>query len=187
MGGSIEGGLALYALNLSVSSVLFQWIGVLEVLLRNSLVRTLQPRVENRQFDPILAVWQELTPAARAAHGRALDRIRAKGMTPSVDAVISELPLSCWRYLLASRHHNTLWIQHFRHAFPGLKPQTRQVVYGHLEQVVLLRNRIAHHEPIFDRVLGRDLAGIQQLIGWISPEALAWARANLPDLATARI
>ena len=42
--------------------------------------------------------------------------------------------------------------------------QLRQEIYADLEHVRLLRNRIAHHEPIFNRNLTDDLDKITALI-----------------------
>jgi len=41
-----------------------------------------------------------------------------------------------------------------------------------------LRNRIAHHEPIYKRDLAIDIADARTVLGAISPVALAWAEQN---------
>lgn len=175
------GALALYSLNLRVSAELFAWLGFLEVALRNALVRALTPGQMAQDFDPFLAIWADLTPPARASYLNAKQRLINQGKPVTLNGILTELPFSFWRYLTSSRYQNTLWSSHLRFAFPGLWPQRRLAVYEVIERAVLLRNRIAHHEPIFNRHLGQDLAQMQQLIGWISPEALAWAKANLPS------
>ena len=60
----------------------------------------------------------------------------------------------------------------------------------------LLRNRIAHCEPIFGVItdrrrsgpLSRDLAGMRddavELVGWISPAAQTWLATTLTHLTT---
>ena len=50
-----------------------------------------------------------------------------------------------------------------------------------------LRNRIAHHEPIFTRRLDEDHTRILQVTGWISPRARAWieCRSRVPLLLEA--
>jgi hypothetical protein len=174
------GALALYSLNVRVSAELYAWLGFLEVALRNALIRSLVPDARAQEFDPFLAIWADLTPPARANYLNAKQRLSNQGKPETVNGILTELPFGFWRYLASSRYQNTLWSSHLRFAFPGLWPQKRLVVYEVIEHAVLLRNRIAHHEPIFNRHLGQDLAKIQQIIGWISPEALEWARANLP-------
>lgn len=41
-----------------------------------------------------------------------------------------------------------------------------------------MRNRIAHHEPIYQRVLHDDALTIYRLLDWIDADVRAWALAN---------
>lgn len=182
MNGSKTGALRLYALNIQTSATLYCWLGFLEITLRNALIGSLGQGAKDQNFDSISTIWVDLTPPARASYENARHRLRAQGKEPNPSAIVTELPFGFWRYLLSSRYQNTLWRSNLRHAFPKLWPKNRATVYEPLEQAVELRNRIAHHEPIFRRELGNDLARIQQIIGWISPEALDWARVNLPRI-----
>ena len=47
-----------------------------------------------------------------------------------------------------------------------------------LDRFRMLRNRIAHHEPIFKRNLTIDRDKICGLIGYIEPEARVWVMNN---------
>lgn len=42
----------------------------------------------------------------------------------------------------------------------------------------ILRNRVAHHEPILGWDLPKHHEAILRLTGWLSPIAAAWARRN---------
>ena len=46
--------------------------------------------------------------------------------------------------------------------------------HGPLNTLRTLRNRIAHHEPIFARDLARDHERILEVAEWISPATTAW-------------
>lgn len=79
--------------------------------------------------------------------------------------------------MLASRYHQRMWEKTLVHAFPyytGL----RRSLHGDLERLRKLRNRIAHHEPVFDRNLAIDHQIICSLIGYIEPEAKIWVMNN---------
>lgn len=180
MNENLDGALQLYVINVAASSEIYQWLGILEIYMRNAMVSALRNQAADVTKDPFLTHWKDLTRETKNAYLKAANRLSVKGKSLSFDTLISELPFSFWRYLLSSKYESTLWTSHFRHAFPSLHPRRRTVVYEAVESVVYLRNRIAHHEPIFRRELGRDLSQIQQIIGWISPEALAWAQVNLP-------
>lgn len=173
--------LRLYAQNIAASAEMYAWLGFLEVSLRNALISTLMPKQPNEGFDPLISVWGQLTPLAKSTYEKAQRRLIAQGKQVNLSGVLTELPFSFWRYLLSSRYQNSIWRSNLRFAFPGMWPTNRRIVYKALENAVLLRNRIAHHEPIFRRQLVADLAQIQQVIGWISPEALIWAKKHLPQ------
>lgn len=84
-----------------------------------------------------------------------------------------------WQSMFTRRHDVRLWKPYLRGVLPGLdatKPiaDLRKEIYDDLEHVRLLRNRIAHHEPIFTRNLPDDLQRIYRLIGLRSQEATAW-------------
>jgi len=57
-------------------------------------------------------------------------------------------------------------------------PQLREEVYDDLEQIRALRNRIAHHEPVFARNLRDDLGKIVALIEYRAKETANWMMAN---------
>ena len=59
-----------------------------------------------------------------------------------------------------------------------MKPQRREVVYKHAEELLTLRNRIAHHEPIHRFPLADLHAAMLLVTSWIDPGMSNWL-ANL--------
>lgn len=177
----LSGALKLYGLNLRMSLELFGWLAVLEVVLRNALMATLT-KDSSSESEPFIRIWHEITQEGKAVYQMTATRLRQAGKPVHSHTLCSELPFSFWKNLLSAKYETTLWTHYFRHGFPHLPKKRRAIVFEAVEAAVELRNRIAHHEPIFRRELGSDLRQIQQIIGWISPEALAWARANLPKI-----
>jgi len=53
----------------------------------------------------------------------------------------------------------------------------------HLKNLLLVRNRAAHHEPIHHRNLVRDLDAAVAVTSWVDPSAGKWV-ADLSTLAT---
>ena len=78
----------------------------------------------------------------------------------------------------------TLWRPALRGAFPHCITLTRKQIHGPLDHLRGLRNRVAHHEPIFARHLIKDHERIVETIGWISPGTQAWLEHHscTPDL-----
>lgn len=65
-------------------------------------------------------------------------------------------------------YDRTLWVPALHRAFPFYKGR-RQPLHDNLLAMVLLRNRIMHHEPVHHRDLRADHAKIYRLLGYISP------------------
>ena len=66
----------------------------------------------------------------------------------------------------------TLWRQSLRRAFPG---QTRRrVIQDAVEVLHLSRNRLAHHEPMFNRPIADINLTALELAGWICPVSKSW-------------
>ncbi|MFX7776723.1 hypothetical protein ABTJ98_22060, partial [Acinetobacter baumannii] len=67
--------------------------------------------------------------------------------------VIAELRFVFWQKLFTGRHDVRLWLPHIAAAFPlapaGNAASLRGRIYDDLEALRRLRNRLAHHEPIF--------------------------------------
>ena len=68
----------------------------------------------------------------------------------------------------------TLWRPALRGAFPHCMDLSRRQAYKPLNDLRRLRNRIAHHEPIFERRLLDDHRRILDVTDWISPPARTW-------------
>ena len=154
----------------------------LEVALRNAMHRQLTERYG--------AAWYD-NPAAGLDRG-CLDRIaNAKtegeraGRAPSPPRIVAALSFGFWVSLLdpggridpsgrKANYEMTLWRVALRRAFPHCTPLTRKQAHRPLSCLLKLRNRIAHHEPIFARDLLGDHRRVLDVTGWISPAARTW-------------
>jgi ribosomal protein L32E len=72
-----------------------------------------------------------------------------------------------------------LWTPHYTSAFPNADfsvsiYQARAKAKNHLEKIRKLRNRIAHHEPIFVRNIQEEYDRILEVIEWRSPISKDW-------------
>ena len=62
---------------------------------------------------------------------------------------MAELSFGFWRHLTSASHEKTVWVPYLHHAYPLRTDRaTIDMIIGDINDV---RNRIAHHEPIFDR------------------------------------
>jgi hypothetical protein len=99
--------------------------------------------------------------------------------------VVAELSFGFWRYLLANRYSTTLWPA-TRHAFPQLprRGNTRPLLERPVNDLHLLRNRIAHHEPLIREPLHKRLASLEYVLDQIDPQVRVWALDDGGRLAT---
>lgn len=104
---------------------------------------------------------------------------------------IPDLSFGFWRYLAARRHLTTLWLPSLRNAFPhgstDLLARRREVHFA-LQQLVFVRNRAAHHEPIHNRPLMNDYRLAVGLASMIDPSAGEWVteKSTIPAIVAAK-
>lgn len=68
--------------------------------------------------------------------------------------------------------------------FPRRERLVRRQVHGPPTTLRLLRNRIAHHEPVFKRDLSEDHNLVLELAGWMSSAMRSWVEyhSRVPTL-----
>ena len=185
-GGDLEVAFALYEWNMSASAAVMHTTGMVEVVVRNVMDRALQDMAKARGWSS----WFDGAPLdqrGRADIRKARERATRFGTQPEVHGkAVAELTLGFWRYLAASRYLTALWTPALFRAFPAGpsdKLQQQRQVDHHLKNLLLVRNRAAHHEPIHRRNLVRDLDAAVAATSWVDPIAGKWV-ADLSTLAT---
>ncbi|MDO4645385.1 MAG: hypothetical protein Q4B02_06350 [Propionibacteriaceae bacterium] len=183
--GDQHHALRLYAWNIEVASAFWGSFNVLEVTLRNVLHAELsnltgrddwwKGQIGFHHFE-----WQRVTDAISAAQ-------RSKGAAALPGHIVAELSLGFWTGLLANRYHQRLWVPALHAAFPHLTG-TRRELHRKQESLRKLRNRIAHHEPIFARNLTADHGRLLGVLGAISSVAVDWVKRNtrIPQVLSRR-
>ena len=82
-----------------------------------------------------------------------------------------------------SRCYGLHWYDEPRTGLDGPR-LSRKAAHAPLDYLRTLRNRIAHHEPIFNRHLAKDHERILEVAGWLSPPIRTWIErhSRLPAL-----
>ncbi len=93
--------------------------------------------------------------------------------------VVAELKFVFWEKMFTKRHDKRLWDAHIRTAFPYVPEtlttaQIRTKIYNDIIVIRRLRNRIAHHEPIFSRNNQDDYNKISELVAWRNAVTAEW-------------
>lgn len=186
--------LALYEWNVTLAQALMRDIAHFEIALRNAYDTAIESRwsgsdhwlldPESPAVTPIWRVKKDRSGLKRGSdvnyrNRRAVDDAirRCGGVNAKPGKVMAELNFGFWRHLTSASHEKTVWVPYLYHAYPPrIKRATVDKIIGDINDV---RNRIAHHEPIFDRLKEpsqepeRLHADLMRVFNMIAPEAAA--------------
>ena len=169
--------IALYAWNAQVSAALMAPLHICEVAMRNAASDAIEAVYGQRW--PWSAGFERTLQHTRVGYSQRNDLFQARSNAPTTGKVIPELKFVFWQKLFTGRNDGRLWNPYLRQVLPHAdtsktEAQIRHEIYQDLEQIRGLRNRIAHHEPIFQRNLNDDLAKIEKLISYRCTITATW-------------
>lgn len=172
--GDFRKALELYEWNIDLGTELLKDIAVFEVGLRNAYDRTMA-NVWQGDFHWLLDQESPVnTPILRKRKGKTIDANvlnrqaineasrKAKG-TPSPNAVVSNLTLGFWSHLTDKAHERDLWIPYLHKAWPD--GTNRSDLNEKICSINKCRNRISHHEKLFNTAAISDPSVIDITIG----------------------
>lgn len=158
--------LARYLWNVELSKELYFSLHFFEVVLRNSIHNSFK---KHFQSDFWFDQSQFIDMVKDIAKARS--EIRKNG-AETADDIIAKLNLGFWCRLL-NKKYDKIWHKTIIAVFPSLKrkERSRHKIQPKIENIRRLRNRVFHHEPIYNMA---DLSEIYQclieLISGISPK-----------------
>jgi hypothetical protein len=163
-------------------------IGAVEVAFRNTIHTTLSNHfgtptwyLQTGIMDP--DQQQQLTSAMSKI------AFQKKPVTP--DRVVGEMTFGFWVTILSRNYEARLWranrSETIKLAFLHVPKRIRKrgSIHEHFNQIRALRNRVSHHEPLFDDVkLPQRHQAILDGISWIDPELrrLVYRFDRFPDV-----
>ena len=171
--GDRDRALELYALNTRLSEALYTPLQMLEVALRNRVHVILSGTRHSRWFEEPGFL---LAPHQPRQVKEAIAELAAEGKEATPGRVVAALTFSFWTAMLAPAYE-TLWQTDLhriarREDGKGLR---RKDLSSLLTPIRILRNRVAHHEPILAWNLPKHHAAVLRLTKWLSPAAAAWS------------
>lgn len=170
----------LYTLNTRLSETLYIPLQMLEVALRNRIHAVASsvphgdtdlPWFDRPEYQ--LGTWQ------REQLDQAKADLATAGRPPEPGRIVAALTFSYWTAFLG-KEYETLWQQvlHRIARRPDGRGLRRKDFAAPLGPLRMLRNRIAHHEPILYWDLPKHHAKLIELTGWLSPAAAAWSQEH---------
>jgi len=178
--GDLDQALELYKWNSEISTEIFRVLADVEVFLRNAIDRELQ------KFNVTLGnntSWlddlnQFIPPIRRLDIERAKYFVVADGKDLDHSNIVSQLNFGFWRSFLVRWNKDNLWPNALRFAFPYSPSRQPEYIFTRVRHLHVLRNRIAHHEPIHRRDLMGDYRICVDVLNAISPVVGEWSIKN---------
>jgi hypothetical protein len=182
-GGNADLALRLYLWNARICEAFYLPCQIAEVACRNVIARALADRYGMHWYnhEPFLSI---LPNRLRDEVDKVVGHERARhGVSLTMDHVISNLTFGFWVHLLTKGFDFILWKRgmspYFRHAPAGM---ARLDLHQRVDRVRMFRNRIAHHEAVFDKRPMAEHNNIFLVVGWICVET-QWLLAQLAGVA----
>ncbi|NOG32861.1 hypothetical protein HLB35_15810 [Halomonas sp. TBZ9] len=173
--------LELYIWNAQISGVFLAPLHLCEVVMRNAVSEALEAKYGVHW--PWSPGFEQSLPAPPVGYSPRRDLFNARQGAQTVGKVIPELKFAFWQRMFTKRHDHRLWNTLLFRVFPGLPTMSptselRKEIFEELEKIRTLRNRIAHHEPIFTRNLQEDFERIVNLVAYRSQPTASWLKSH---------
>ena len=167
--GDTSLALKLYITNVQVAAALLSDLHFVEVALRNKIDASLSASFGIR--------WTR--DAKFLAQLTSTDRqfLQKQNAKYSGASLIANLSFGFWISLLDRRYTHQLWIPYLRKIFASTKAPNRAVINSQLEMLRQLRNRIAHHEPIFHLNLNQSRLVAYRIVQSLCPATAHWMQS----------
>jgi hypothetical protein len=151
--GSQSLALELYKWNSSLAAAYWRDIEAVEIMVRNRIARVLFPDgFISKNF-----LAQNTTGKYSLEVGK---------------ENIASQTFGFWTYLLSNENNNKLWSKSLHKAF--IPKTNRAQLHSDLKAIQVLRNRIGHHEPIWEMANQDMEKRFERVFGAISKDAIIW-------------
>lgn len=168
--GDLDRAIMLYERNLRLAEAFHTPLHCLEITLRNVIDERLTVRYGPNWQNGAAPLQDDAWQAIRKAEDSLSHAPHTAGAT------VAELALGFWVGLLGPRYDATIWRTTLHAGFQaGGRGLKRSLIHGRMNALRRFRNRVAHHEPIYDRNLGAVHAEIMEAISWMCPLTASWA------------
>lgn len=170
----------LYQWNSAVAASFFELISYVEVALRNAIDRVMRPLevVDTARVSHHGGWWFAnsafLAQPELQYFDTAVRHLGGGNVVASEDRVIASMTFGLWADLFGP-NYETLFRRHLVYAFQNRPARfTREVVHRNVVALRVLRNRIAHHQPILDLPLEERYEQARDVLRWIDQDLERW-------------
>jgi hypothetical protein len=178
--------LQLYHWNAQVSSAFLYPLHVFEICIRNAVANAAESFYQTDEW-PWSSAFEMSLPTTGSPHHFSARRelVNTRDWQPrppqTTGKVIAELKFAFWVSMYTGRHDGRLWNPSLRREYPNIPASmsvraARGKIHSTADKVRDLRNRIAHHEPIFSRDLKNEYDQMAEIVGYRCAHTAAWMK-----------
>lgn len=178
---TIPEALELYQWNANVSGAFLPCLHICEVAIRNAISEVLF-KVHGQRWAWEMGFIRTLPNPRRGYSAKENLEYVGKKFN-NVNKIVPEMNFVFWQGMFTARYDNSLWLPHFKDTFGNANCSLgvavlRASMYKDLEMIRKLRNRIAHHEPIFQKDLLASYQTIIEIVGYRCCATSQWLESN---------
>ncbi|MGE7993721.1 hypothetical protein ACQKPE_22340 [Pseudomonas sp. NPDC089554] len=166
----------LYLYNARLCKAFLFPLHVVEVTLRNAIDDVLSS-LHGASWHSAATLPPVLSPESLASLQKAISRATKNGVARK-DDVISCLTFDFWSNLFRSHYDRSIWQTNMGRLLPCAPGMTRSQFKPLVMEINQLRNRIAHHEPIFAQDVSRLYRSILDTVAFRCPIAANWLKSH---------
>lgn len=187
-GGDEASAIALYEWNTRMAQSLYVYLQCWEIVFRNKLDTFLRwkfgpawPYDDHRAVRILTRDEQR-----RLSETKQRQSQQRKQAIVSTDAIVADLSAGFWVALLSSAYKVPYsWQYNLGRVFPHDPALDRTNAHTLSSKILKLRNRIAHHEPIYELPLSQTYTELQRLVSAMCVDTDQFARNNCTFLTVA--
>lgn len=183
---NVLNALQLYHWNAKMSAAFLYPLHVFEICIRNAVANAAEAFYQTNEW-PWSTAFETSLPTTGSLRyfspRRELVNTRDWESRPqqTTGKVIAELKFAFWVSMYTGRHDGRLWNPSLRNEYPNIPANlsvraARDKIHNTATKVRDLRNRIAHHEPIFSRDLEAEYKEIAEIVGFRCLHTAAWMK-----------
>jgi hypothetical protein len=169
--------LVLYESNAQLSKHIYDLIGGFEVALRNTISTAIIDHYQREDWYRSRKFLMLLARERRTNIADVRKRLKIDRRQERSGRIVAGLTFHFWASLHENKYRDHIWTPYLHRIWP--KGENLKKVHKDLLKVRDLRNRIAHHEPIFHEKWHSRVFVINQRFAQLSPEKAAWYEERL--------
>lgn len=171
--GNENQAVSLYLQNLELCEKLYYNLHWLEIILRNSINKSLCNRLGSEWYSTNIDIFADVE---KNKIEKSISQLISDNKQINNPNIVANLNFGFWVNIFNNPYDN-LWRYCLRKAFPKTKEATfRKDVSKRLHPILKLRNRVAHYEPILKYDLAKYNQNIIDIINWIEPEFVSYLK-----------